>query len=266
MDMAKTTKCSYSATKTKFLKRVFFPQEREKWIPSLALIKNTYFSLQKDSSMESSFWTSCLIHEWKLNNLSVYWDQPNKTSRRWKNQMIAIIKTSKICLKIFINNHLNNCSNICTIWFNRIFNPINDKIFVASENILPVSIPCRRQILQELLDVQMKALNPSQTTETLNRLVQNKSNYLSKVDSTIYHSIGQCDCQSDYILSFLLSQISKAITRYTPNYATKAVFLLKNPQLCFWYLMPNFYGLVQAIIYRKKHTLGLIYLQFSVLT
>jgi hypothetical protein len=48
-----------------------------------------------------------------------------------------------------------------------------DNKILAFVNIIPESIPCQRQILQELLDVQMKALNPSQTAEMLHVLVQN---------------------------------------------------------------------------------------------
>jgi hypothetical protein len=40
-----------------------------------------------------------------------------------------------------------------------------DSNILSFVNIIPESIPCQRQILQELLDVQMKALNPSQTAE-----------------------------------------------------------------------------------------------------
>lgn len=41
-------------------------------------------------------------------------------------------------------------------------------------NILPESIPCQKQILQEPVDVQVKALNPSQTATKENVLVQNE--------------------------------------------------------------------------------------------
>lgn len=79
--------------------------------------------------------------------------------------------------------------------------PLDNKI-LAFVNIIPESIPCQRQISQELSGVQMKAPSPSQTAETLHLLI--KKSMIIKIDGTVYITSGQGDCYSNYSLQFFI--------------------------------------------------------------